>query len=196
MKRILILALAIVAIAAIGGAGATLALFSSGTAANTNDFVAGTLEIDGTRDMGDGHPGPMFYINDDGGGTSPTYNETGFWAPGDEFRRTLQLENVGTLDGKIIYARASLVSGSSDLANILEVKITTDQDGAEVLASGTLSDFINGNMTFSSPVEIAPWDIANLYFWVKLPASAGNTYQSQSAVVSFTVYTEQLRNNP
>ena len=126
MKRIWILAVAFVVMAAVAGGGMTLALFSDQSAVSDAQFVSGTLEIEANRDMGDGIPGPMYYITAAGGGTDPNQYPTGLWAPGDEHHRILQVENVGSLDAKLTHLRASLQSGSTYLAEKLNVVVATD----------------------------------------------------------------------
>jgi len=196
MKRIWILAVAFVVMAAVGGGGLTLALFSAQSAAATQEFVSGTLEIEAHRDMGDGIPGPMFYIDTAGGGNPPNNHPTGLWAPGDEHHRILQVENLGSLDAKLTHLRATLQSGDMYLAEKLNVVVTTDPGGMDVVAAGTLADFINGDIYFPTPIEAYVTDVINLHFWVEFPLNADNSYQGLSTVVTFTVYAEQLANNP
>lgn len=197
MKRIWILAVAFVVMAAVAGGGLTLALFSDQGPVADVEFMAGTLEIAADRDMGDGVPGPMFYIDTAGGGADPNNHPTGLWAPGDEHHRILQVENVGTLDAKLTHIRATLQSGSTLLADKLNVTVTSDAAGTNVVASGTLGDFLNADQPFMpGPIEAMVTDVINLHFWVEFPLDAGNEYQGLSTVVTFTVYAEQLDNNP
>lgn len=197
MKRIWILAVAFVVMAAVAGGGLTLALFSAQSANVDNEYVAGTLDIEAHRDMGDGIPGPMFYIDAAGGGNDPNLHPTGLWAPGDEHRRILQVENVGSLDAKLTHLRGFLQSGSTYLAEKLDVVVTTDPAGTQVVASGTLADFLNADQPFlGGPIEALVGDVINLHFWVSFPLDADNSYQGLSTVVTFTVYAEQLANNP
>lgn len=197
MKRIWILAVAFVVMAAVAGGGLTLALFSDQGSVADVEFMAGTLEIAADRDMGDGVPGPMFYIDTAGGGVDPNNHPTGLWAPGDEHHRILQVENTGTLDAKLTHLRASLQSGSTYLAEKLNVTVTTDPAGAVVVAQGTLADFLNADQSFMpSAIEAMVSDVINLHFWVEFPLDADNSYQGLSTVVTFTVYAEQLANNP
>ncbi|MFZ5814774.1 MAG: hypothetical protein ACOY93_05680 [Bacillota bacterium] len=197
MKRIWILAVAFVVMAAVAGGGMTLALFSAQSATADQEFVAGTLAIEAHRDMGDGIPGPMFYIDAAGGGTDPNQYPTGLWAPGDEHHRILQVENIGSLDAKLTHLRASLQSGSMYLADKLDVTVTLDPAGTQVVAMGKLSDFINADQAFlGGPLPALVGDVINLHFFVSFPLDADNSYQGLSTVVTFTVYAEQLSNNP
>ncbi|MDF2628717.1 MAG: hypothetical protein K0R39_2548 [Symbiobacteriaceae bacterium] len=207
LRRFWLLATAASLAVAVGVGGATLALFSATSPNSNNQFTAGTVAIDAQRDMGDGIPGPMYYVTTGTGGTDPNQYPTGYLAPGDgigaahtpegeRLHRILQVENVGTLDVKLTKLRATLQSGSKYLADKLNVKVTTDPDGLDVIASGTVGSFIDADQTFSTPIEQAPTDMANLHFWVEFPLDANNSYQGLTAVVSFTVYAEQLAHNP
>lgn len=197
MKRIWILAVAFVVMAAVAGGGLTLALFSAQSAPANAEFISGLLDIEAHRDMGDGIPGPMFYIDAAGGGADPNNHPTGLWAPGDKNRRILQVENIGTLDAKLTHMRATLQSGSMYLAQKMDVVVTTDVAGTNVVAMGSLADFINGDMSFIGGAIAAPvGDVINLHFWVTFPLDADNSYQGLSTVVTFTVYAVQAANNP
>lgn len=199
LKRVWLLAAAACLAAAIGVGGATMALFTAGTPNADNQFTAGTVAIDAQRDMGDGVPGPMYYLTTASGGNPPNQYPTGYLAPGTggEFlHRVLQVENVGSLDAKLITLRGTLQSGSKYLADKLTLKVTTDPFGANVIASGTVGSFIDADQTISPAIELAPGDLANLHFWVEFPLNADNSYQGLTAVVRFTVYAEQLAHNP
>lgn len=191
MRRLLLAALAALVAAAAAGAGATYALFSAASGANANQVTAGTLEIEAYRDNGDTVPGPMFYIGP-GGGLYPT----GHWAPGDEVHRVLQVENIGSLDGWLKRVRAALTAGDRSLADQLLVTVSTDPGKTNVIASGTLGNFIDADQSFASPISIDVGDLIDLHFFVQLPLSTGNSYQGQSVEVSFAVYAEQKAHNP
>lgn len=182
---------AIVLLTAIGG-GVTLAVFTDKTPSHSNQITAGTLQIQGDRDNGDSVPGPLFYIGPGGG-----LKATGLWAPGDKYHRVLQVENTGTLDAWLKHVRARLDSGSRPLADKLTVQVTTDPAGANVLATGTLGQFIDADQNFAGgPLPANVGDVINLHFWVAFPLNADNSYQDLSAVVSFAVYAEQKVHNP
>lgn len=205
MRRIWLLVLAVLVLAvAIGGFG-TLAYFTDTAANQNNNFMAGTLDISSNRDQGDSIDGPMFYTNEDEGmtydGQMPPIGppdgpgETGFWQPGASHERVLQIENTGSLDGVLTSVRATLSTGSSHLADKLQVEIfTLDDAGNEnIVSSGTLGEFINVDRTLTNgPVEAYVGDIINLHFRVTLPTDADNTYQNESLVASFTVNAEQM----
>lgn len=200
MKRIWVLAAAGVLAAATSIGGVTLALFTDQTTGGENKFYAGTLELDAQRDQGDGVPGPMYYFDSSGGGgTPPNQYPTGYLAPGDggeHLHRVLQVENVGSLDGKLVKIRGTLQSGSKYLADKLDLKVSTDPDGLDVIATGTVGSFIDADQVISPAIELYVGDIANLHFWVEFPLNADNSYQGLQAIVAFTVYGEQLANNP
>lgn len=194
MKRISILFISIAIVAAMVGGG-TMALFSDAETSNNNEFTAGTLDLTADR-VNDTIPGPMFYTTEDEGQTPdglPGLNPTGYWKPGDTHHRALQLENIGSIDGCLKHARASLTSGSRHLADKLQVRITTDADGNEVVASATLGQFIDSDQVFNpGPISIYVGDIVNLHFWVTLPSDADNSYQGENLVAGFSVYAEQV----
>lgn len=203
MKRIWLLASAALVVALMAVGGATLALFSATAGPADNTFVAGTLVIEANRDQGDGVPGPMYYFDTSGGGGSPPNQyPTGYLAPGDgglsveSLHRVLQVENVGSLDGKLTMIGADLQSGSKYLADKLNLWITTDPDGLNVIATGTVGSFIDADQSFSPALEAYVGSVVDLHFWVGFPLDADNSYQGLTAVVRFTAYAEQLDNNP
>lgn len=192
MKYRLVAALAAGVVAVGVGIGSSMALFSSRTVESEAQFTAGTLTLSSNRDMHDTVPGPMFYLGP-GEGKYPT----GEWAPGDSAHRVLQVRNTGSLAGVLTSIGATLQSGSSDLTNVLEVKVTSDPAGNNILAQGTLADFLSGAKPIS-PIDIQPFpaSLISLHFWVTLPLSADNTYQAQTTVVTFFVNAEQKAHNP
>jgi predicted ribosomally synthesized peptide with SipW-like signal peptide len=181
---------AAVAVAAVG-VGTTLAVFTAQAGPSGNQVTAGTVQIEATRDNGDTVPGPMFYIGPGGG----LYG-TGLWAPGDEVERVLDVENVGSLDAWLTGVTAQLEAGDMTLANLLQVKVTTDPAGTNVVASGTLGAFLASMQAFTPPLSHDVGDVQQLHFFVELPLSAGNSYQGQSVQVGFTVHAEQKAHNP
>lgn len=191
-KRIFVLVLAALTLVGAVTGGLTFALFTASTPAAQNDWVAGTLAIESNRDQGDWIPGPMFYI-----GGAEGIHPTGFWAPGDTHHRVLQVENTGSLDAWLKHMRASLTSGSRDLADQLQVQVTTDPAGTNLVATGTLGQFIDGDQAFAGgSIAAAVGDVIDLHFWVTLPLATGNAYQGLSTEVSFSVYAEQMAHNP
>lgn len=209
MKRIWIATASMVGITALAGAGITYALFTASSGPAEQEFTAGTLVLQGDRDNGDTVPGPMFYI--DGATDGKTEDgqdglyETGLWAPGDEFSRVFQIENVGTLEGKILKFSAELTNGDPLLAGALDVKIYDgiykDTDGivvdpdATIIAEGKLSEFFGAGKTLTTPYVMEVGALATFGFTVSFPLDAGNDYQGDSIKVTFSAYAEQLKNN-
>lgn len=205
MRKKAILLLAAVAVMAIGVTAGTYALFTASTAQAHNIFVAGTLDIDSYRDNGDTTfpvTGPMFYTTPAEGTTGllDGLYPTGLWAPGDENMRVLIVENVGSLDAWLTSVGATAHAGSSlYLANKLDYWVATDAAFSNILASGKLGSLIGSTVTFPAPVPSmvgTPTEIQRLYFKVKLPLDADNSYQGLDLVVDFHVNAVQMAHNP
>lgn len=199
LKRLLALAgmLAVMA----GASAGTLALFSDSAAPADGTVTAGTLALNSFRDQGDTVPGPMFYTTPAEGetpGGAPGLLPTGPWAPGDTHHRVLIVQNVGSLDAWLTGVGADMQpGGSTHLAQKLEVKVTTDSAGLNVLSSGTMQDFINTDQSFASNLSLNAGPVPRaLHFWVTLPLDADNTYQNETLLVDFHVLAEQKKNNP
>lgn len=196
-RRTLFLAIAAVMVAVLVGGGVTFALFSANSAQGDATFTAGTLVIEGMRDQGDTVPGPMFYTSPAEGETASGAGDgvlpTGFWAPGDEHHRVLQIENTGSLNAWLKSARATLDAGSRPLADKLQVRIVY---AGSVVASGTLGQFIDAPVAFAPAISCDVGDLIDLHFYVSLPADAGNEYQNATLNASFSVYGEQKAHNP
>lgn len=202
-------------VAAITGTAMTLAFFTSMASIDNNVVTAGTLKINLNR-VDDTLPGPMFYTTTEEGRTSPTednleglpgLNPTGTWAPGVSHMRVLQVESTGTIDGRLKSVGATLENGDSPLADVLWVEIFRDNDPSQILASGTLRDFIVADKLLNPPINLAgdydgPFgdeyygDVGTLNFKVTLPSTVNNDYQGLSFKTAFTVQAEQIRNNP
>lgn len=197
MKRTFLLAVAAAAVAVLVGTAATLALFTAETAPATSIITAGILEIDGQRDQGDNVPGPLFYTNGAEGsnGTIDGFLPTGFWAPGDEHHRVLQVENTGNLSALLKTVSAALESADSALPDVLDVKITSDPAGVDVLASGKLRDFLTAPQSIGA-ILADPGNVIDLHFWVSMPLDTGNGFQGLTLKVAFEVYAEQAAHNP
>lgn len=180
-------------IAAFGVGGATLALLTDQAGPSSQEFVAGTLRLDGRRGGGDTVPGPMFYLGGDQG-----LNPTGEWAPGDTQVRWFEIQNVGTLAARMTKISATMPEDADKtLAEQLYVRVT-DEYGLEV-AAGKLSAFLDeeGEPFRGPAIELDPGDILTLTFEVSLPLGTTDEFQGLSASsVTFSVSAEQVRNNP
>ncbi|WP_374712480.1 hypothetical protein [Symbiobacterium terraclitae] len=200
MLRKWVLVASLVGVTVLGGAGFTLALFTDSVQSGGQDFVAGTLALEGNR-VDETLEGPIFYISntDDGAaGDLPGARETGLWAPGDSHMREWQIENIGTLAARLTTIKATETSAikgpnGEDLAEVLQVTVR-DVHG-NVLASGTLASFFEGK-SLTPAVVLEPTDNLDLYITVELPLSTGNAYQGLKTVVTFTATAEQVKNNP
>lgn len=200
MRLRLVLAITAALLVAIGAVAGTVALFTAKTSAAEPIYTAAELKMNSWRDQGDTVPGPMFYTTADEGKTPggvPGRFPTGFWLPGDQYTRVLMIKNTGSADAWLTSVGAVLQAGSSEyLAKKLQVKVTADAGGADVLAQGALFDFVAGKAfahRIALPVSPAP---KPLYFTVSLPLAADNTYQELPLRVDFSVSAEQMKNNP
>lgn len=198
MLRKWILVSSLVGVTALGGAGVTLALLTDSAGPVSSDFVAGTLRLEGNR-VDDTLEGPIFYISNVGDGAAgslPGGRETGLWAPGDSHTREWQIENVGSLDARLVSIQAAeteavLGEHGENLADVLQVTVRDNQD--TVLASGTLAEFYAGKQ-FVPYILLEPTDNLDLYITVELPLSTGNGYQGTKVVVDFSAHAEQDAN--
>lgn len=204
MRKKAILLLAAITAMAVGVTAGTYALFTASTAPANNIFVAGTLQIDSYRDNGDTINGPMFYTTvaegDVDGPLGPSIHPTGLWAPGDEHVRVLIIENVGSLDAWLTSLGADEHPGSSmHLANKMDYWVATDAAFTDVVASGKLGSLITTDVNFTHQIPSIvgpPAVIQKLYFKVKLPLDADNSYQGLDLIVDFHVNAVQMKNNP
>ncbi|WP_043713583.1 hypothetical protein [Symbiobacterium thermophilum] len=208
MIRTWVMAAALVLVTALAGVGVTFALFTDSREGGSHELVAGTVRIDGER-VNDTVRGPMFYIDGASDGVTHDGQEgllpTGLWAPGDAHHRGFQIENVGTLDVKLTGMTAELKAGDEVLAGALDVKIYDDlyldEDGhvlnpeATLIYSGKLAEFLGSGMSFPTPIELAPGDLASIGILVSFPLDAGDAYQGTTIKVTFSAHAEQLRNN-
>lgn len=202
MRKKAILLLAAATAMAVGVTAGTYALFTASTTQAHNIFVAGTLEIDSYRDNGDTIPGPMFYTTPAEGstGTMDGIYPTGEWAPGDEHVRVLIIENVGSLDAWLTSLGADAHPGSSMyLADKMDYWVATDAAFSDVVASGKLGSLITTDVNLAHQIPSVvgtPTEIQKLYFKVKLPLDADNSYQDLDLIVDFHVNAVQMKNNP
>jgi hypothetical protein len=204
-KKFLVMVGAVGMVAVSVSAG-TFALFSANSGPHNNTVTAGTLALESWRDQGDTVPGPMFYTTPAEGNTGAADGllPTGLWAPGDEHHRVLLVRNTGSLDAWLTSVGAELQAGSSlHLAQKLAYKVTTDAAGTAVIASGTLADLINTDVTFPAPIALDTTLLPvpmrppkPFHFWVSLPLDANNSYQGLTLRVDFHINAEQKENNP
>lgn len=208
-----------VAVALVGGA--TFALFTASTGNSQNDFTAAKTCLSSYRDNGDVVPGPMFYVTAAQGATPPPASTpgsfpTGYWVPGDTNTRKLNVQNGNPpntpVDNSCINLWLTGVSatatGDAMLADKLNVTIKANHplQGYVTVASGTLTQFLTGNMPLAWPaaypvmgsqfVALPNSSIQDLQFTVNFDSSADNTYQGKNLVVAFTVSAVQQTHNP
>lgn len=215
-KKLLLAAVAVMLVSLLVG-GATFALFTDSATNSGNTFAAGRVDISSLRNQGDTVPGPMFYTTPAQGRTTNPENPedgmlpTGLWAPGDSHMRQLDVYNLGSLAIKLTKIKADVDPASSiqpgspaytEFANKMNIKVELSGN-AKVLYNGPLAGLLGGW------VDIAPGDIvtlaasnshgvpnAHLTFTAVLDKSAGNVLQGTNPIFSFSVWAEQLKNNP
>ena len=203
--------------AAVGG---TLALFSTTATDNQSTFSAAQICMKADRDAGDSIPGPMFYINGARDGLSPGKDgnyettddnrvgkySTGVWAPGDKFKRTLDVRNgldqcTRSMDVWLSSVQASVSEGDTDLVDQLTVTVYAPLNGEDaVVAQRPMSDFITGPVALEyddhSRVLLDDGSNMQMRFEVAFSREATNHYQGMSLEVDFTVNAVQQKNNP
>jgi len=211
MKKKLLLAMGSAAAIAAVSIGGTLALFTDSKSASA-DIVAGTLCLSSERNDGDPVPGPMFYITAKQGATPSGVDgtlPTGYWAPGDAHKRTLNVRNdeaCSSMNAWVSSIQARLNEHFGDqyepLAEKLYVTVKSPKasEGFVVIAEGPLSDFLAGPVTARYPdgssVPIYLSSVRQMEFEVAFDIQAGNQYQGKTLVVDFIVNAEQMPNNP
>lgn len=217
MRLKLTLIVAVVMVAAMLVGGATAALFTD-TASNAgNAFSAGTVDIAADRDLGDPIPGPMFYTTIAEGIAAPgqgpyLLNPTGPWWPGRTVSRNLDVRNLGSLQVRLHQVSAEITSingnppsANPDLATYfaanMNVKIYVAGQPDSVLYNGSLATLLAGPQASVHKPVIAPWTglwppMVHLIYEVTMDIDAGNDLQGIVPLVSFSVFAEQVRNNP
>lgn len=198
-KRTLLLTLAagVAVLFAAAGAG-TMALFSAQAATATNQFVAGTLSLNLTRDQGDiPETGPIFYstLGQGQGGTHPT----GLWAPGDTHRGIAHVTNTGTLPLKLTQLRADLgAPDASGMANRMTVRVYDAWSGDELTPPNTtLADLmapggVSVAWSWGGPIELFPGDLMELNIDVTFDQGADNSFQGQTLVLDLHLDATQV----
>lgn len=172
-------------------------LLPGGQTQPLHQIAAGTVQLVNYRSEPELTQGPLFYVTAVQGqtydGHLPGRLPTGPWAPGDSYTRALVVRNTGNLDGRLTGVRAALRAGSSrTLADAIQLRLTADQAGQTLLASGSLGQFSDGTVALSSrPPLPAGGPGVTLYVQASLPRQAGNAYQNQGVIADFTATAEQ-----
>ncbi|MBU7005673.1 TasA family protein [Phosphitispora fastidiosa] len=218
-KRLIIPVLLVITVCMLIG-GATFAYFTD-TAANTgNTFTAGTIILEGERDLSDKVPGPMFYsAASDPSGYYP-YDEIatrtpsgeciGGWAPGDSVMRAMNLYNRGTIDAKVTKVKANVqaqytnsndvvISGETtgaaydEFIDKMNIKIMYPSGNA-VLYNGPLRGLLNDYVPTDSIIYVNAGQVgsANVTFEATLSTNAGNDIQGKNFIFDFAFYAEQI----
>ncbi len=174
--------MALVGLAAITaslGAGAiSLAIFTDTQAVPNNSFATGTIDIS----------------------TAPTEAlfEVDAMMPGDEETSTIVVSNDGTAE--LRYAISTSVDSGNALATQLQASVYAGGTcGGTALYSGALSGLAAGSSAQgeqSGDRVLAAAANETLCFKVTLPSDTDDSFQGQTATVTFTFDAEQTENNP
>lgn len=196
--------------------GASLALFTDETTNANNTFTTGSVKLVQERSSGDSYEGPMFYNGKTDSTGAFAYDQTnpyappggeaiGGWTPGDCVIRSIGVKNKGTLDAKVTKIKAEIntngegaISGKEFDEFVKHMEITVKYSGQDkVLYKGSLSDLLDEYVNLSKPFILkAHGSTADLSFTAKLNRKTGNEVMGQTFVFNFTLYGEQLKNNP
>jgi spore coat-associated protein N len=161
----ILLSLAAVSVVTVAAVGGTFANFTATpTTIASNAFASGSLSM--TRS-----------------GSGAIFNASAMKI-GDSLSGSVTITNTGTLPGA--YTLSGSASGSSVLANQLNLKVYKDADGGTALYDGSLGGFSSASLgTFA-----ANGDAHTFYFHVSFPSTgtdAGdNVLQGLSASATFT----------
>lgn len=200
-KKIALAAAALFAAVAVVGIG--FAAFTAQTGNEGNEVATGTLVL-----SNDGPQEGVCFSNagtadgeDDADDTDVNDNPTcdtlfdvALAKPGDSTSQELTLENEGTLNGSSLEVfsnaceseRTGSVSGSGDLCDVLEIKITTD-DGSCVVGTGNtcahvaLNDFEGVANKEGVDDAFASGDEVTVTIALRISEDAGNEYQGLTA---------------
>lgn len=188
------LALAVLTVAAIAGAGgaASLALFVDQESVS-GTFLSGSIVLDDVK-------------------IDALALTTAGLMPGDSVTDDVVIENDGSAELRYALSTSSTNADTKGLRDVLTLTVKTvdvttpstpcnDFDGASTLYSGILGPSTAG---FGSPTAgsdagdrtLAPAAAETLCFRVTLPSGTGNAYQSASTTTTFTFDAEQTANNP
>ncbi len=186
-RLFLLTSTAVLAIASLGTAAFTLALFTSSAVNGSNDFTTGTIDISVTP-------------------ASAVLTAAGMM-PGDTSNGTLTVRNNGT--GTLRYAMTTAATNADGKAlrdQLTLVVKTKDTDTAGcgnfngtqlyngTLAAGAIGDPTTGGQTGDRTLAGAANEI--LCFRTTLPSATGNAYQGAATTATFTFGAEQTANNP
>jgi hypothetical protein len=187
-RRIFLLtSTAVLAIASLGTAAFTLALFTSSAANGSNDFTTGTIDISVTP-------------------ASAVLTAAGMM-PGDTSNGTLTVRNNGTgtlryamttaatnADGKALRDQLTLVVKTKDTDTAGCGNFNGTQLYSGTLAAGAIGDPTVGGQAGDRTLAGAANEI--LCFRATLPSATGNAYQGAATTATFTFSAEQTANNP
>lgn len=193
--------------------GASLAIFTDNKSNANNTFATGTIKLVQERSSGDSIKGPMFYNSkSDPNGAFPYDQSTpyappggeaiGGWAPGDSATRSLNLSNVGTLDAKVTKVKAQVNSNGEGITegkafeNFVKYMNIEVRFQNRVIYKGSLEHLLDDYVDLKPLILKANGGEANLTFTATLNKKAGNDIKGKTFIFDFTLFAEQLKNNP
>jgi hypothetical protein len=154
-------------------------------------FQSGILHIRVERGAPDRPEGPLFYTTATEGASPdglPGQLPTGEWAPGDLVVRTLHVINEGSLPVQLVGIGIINLTGSTRLAEALEVQVASDQR----LTWGSVAELARLPHLFAGgPILLQPGERLSLRIGAHLPLAVGNAYQNQRIRFDLQVLGEQ-----
>ncbi len=191
-RRLLMLAMATLAVLAVGAGQFSLALFTDQETAPST-FTTGTVDLSGP-----GIAGLVLTIS--------------AFMPGSTITDDVLVSNVGTGQLRYSMATSSTNADAKDLRSVLTLTVKTidvttpvtpcnDFDGTSVLAATALGPSTAGfgSVTTGSQAGDRTLNAAaseTLCFRISLPLGTGNAYQGAATTTTFTFDAEQTANNP
>lgn len=141
--------------------GTTVAWFTDTVSSTGNSITAGALAVE---------------LND--GSSEALFTNDTVWAPGTSQRRSVRVENVGSVALRYsIAARNIVTSGDADLSSALNVyKTATGAEVAEGTLLGTLADLAGNAYGNDGTLDVGASETFDIV--IEMPGTVGDEYQN------------------